>query len=179
MGSGASVLPEQIIQDLEKTTNFTSKEIIKILQRYTHYDTDNFHSIPIKYFLDIPEVSTIPIMPKVAALFLDPATKGITPQNFVNLFSMLSSRTPLEKRKKFAFKVLDTDGNGFLSQDEMFSFYRLLLGPTLTDKQILNIVMTTNNKHAANKQGLSYQDFLKLVSDEELKNLFTVDLQLP
>ena len=46
----------------------TSKEISKLLKRFARYDPDGRNGgIKLKQFLDIPEISINPIMPKVAS----------------------------------------------------------------------------------------------------------------
>ncbi|XP_020892565.1 calcineurin subunit B isoform X2 [Exaiptasia diaphana] len=139
----------------------TSKEIIRILKRYSYYDPNNTQQISLEAFLELPEVSANRIMKKIGKKFVDPETQCLTPSDFVKLFSALSSRTPLKDKKEFAFKVLDTDDNGYLSYDELFSFYRMLFGPALSDDRLLDIVMTTINDNSSSKQGLTYEDFLK------------------
>ena len=39
-----------------------------------------------------------------------------------------------------AFQVLDTDGNGQLSYHEVFSLFRMVTGPVLTDDQVLELI---------------------------------------
>ena len=39
-----------------------------------------------------------------------------------------------------AFQVLDTDGNGQLSYHELFSLFRMVTGPVLTDDQVLELI---------------------------------------
>ena len=39
-----------------------------------------------------------------------------------------------------AFQVLDTDGNGQLSYHALFSLFRMVTGPVLTDDQVLELI---------------------------------------
>ena len=39
-----------------------------------------------------------------------------------------------------AFQVLDTDGNGQLSYHELFSLFRMVTGPVLTDDQVVELI---------------------------------------
>lgn len=39
-----------------------------------------------------------------------------------------------------AFQLLDTDNDGYLSYSELFSLFRMVTGPTLTDDHVLGII---------------------------------------
>ena len=39
-----------------------------------------------------------------------------------------------------AFQLLDTDNDGYLSHSELFSLFRMVTGPTLTDDHVLGII---------------------------------------
>ncbi|XP_032238137.1 calcineurin subunit B [Nematostella vectensis] len=180
MGTGASVsIPDETLEDLERSSVFNSKEIQKLLKRFCRYDPDVTHGITLKDFLTIPEVSTQPIMVKIARFFLDSETRLLTFRDFIGLLSVLSTRETLDNKKEFAFKVLDMDSNGILTPDEMFSFYRTLLGPSPSDDEVMRVAMAAMSHGADHREQLSYDDFCQLISDEELMALFTMELQLP
>ncbi|EDO41057.1 predicted protein [Nematostella vectensis] len=204
LGTGASVsIPDETLEDLERSSVFNSKEIQKLLKRFCRYDPDVTHGITLKDFLTIPEVSTQPIMVKIARFFLDSETRLLTFRDFIGLLSVLSTRETLDNKKEWvhcklctyllklisliltsstlpvAFKVLDMDSNGILTPDEMFSFYRTLLGPSPSDDEVMRVAMAAMSHGADHREQLSYDDFCQLISDEELMALFTMELQLP
>ena len=39
-----------------------------------------------------------------------------------------------------AFQLLDTDNDGYLSYSELFSLFRMVTGPSLTDDHVLGII---------------------------------------
>ncbi len=39
-----------------------------------------------------------------------------------------------------AFQLLDTDNDGYLSYSELFSLFRMVTGPTMTDDHVLGII---------------------------------------
>lgn len=181
MGTGASLASEEDVRELEATSNFSTKEIPKLMKRFARYDPDGRNGgITLKQFLDIPEISTNPIMPKVASVHLDSRSRKITYRSFINMLSRLSPRNSLDDRKEFAFQVLDTDGNGQLSYHELFSLFRMVTGPVLTDDQVVELIagiLSRSNLQQDSK--VSFQEFTNIVSDDEIEQLFTVELQLP
>ena len=71
------------------------------MKRFARYDPDGRNGgITLKQFLDIPEISTNPIMPKVASVHLDSRSHKITYRSFINMLSRLSPRNSLDDRKE-------------------------------------------------------------------------------
>ena len=79
----------------------TAKEIPKLLKRFARYDPEGRNGgITLRQFLDIPEISTNPIMPKVASAYLERRTNRLTSQSFINILSRLSPRNSLDDKKQ-------------------------------------------------------------------------------
>lgn len=181
MGAGASVANEEEIRELESNSNFTTKEIPKLLKRFSRYDPEGKNGgITLKQFLDIPEISTNPVMPKVASAYLERRTNSITPKSFIKIMSRLSHRNSIQDKKEFAFQLLDTDQDGYLSYSELFSLLRMVTGPLITDNHLLGMISSILNRSELQQTTrLTFDEFTNIVSEEEIENLFTVELQLP
>lgn len=79
----------------------TTKEIPKLLKRFSRYDPEGKNGgITLKQFLDIPEISTNPVMPKVASAYLERRTNRITPKSFIKIMSRLSHRNSIQDKKE-------------------------------------------------------------------------------
>lgn len=79
----------------------TAKEIPKLLKRFAHYDPEGRNGgITLKQFLDIPEISTNPIMPKVTSAYLERRTNKLTSRSFISILSRLSPRNSLDDKKQ-------------------------------------------------------------------------------
>ena len=82
------------------------------MKRFARYDPDSRNGgITLKQFLDIPEISTNPIMPKVASAHLDSRSRKITYRSFINMLSRLSPRNSLDDRKECEFIVANASFN--------------------------------------------------------------------
>lgn len=151
------------------------------MKRFARYDPDGRNGgITLRQFLDIPEISTNPIMPKVAFAYLQTRTNKLTSKSFINILSRMSPRNSLADRKEFAFQVLDTDSDGYLSHHELFSLFRMVTGPALTDDQVLGIITSILGSSGLQQSSrLTFEEFTNIVSDDETEELFTVELQLP
>ena len=85
------------------------------MKRFARYDPNGRNGgITLKQFLDIPEISSNPIMPKVASAHLDSRSRKITYRSFINMLSRLSPRNSLDDRKECEFLLW------FLSVNQSF-----------------------------------------------------------
>ncbi|CAH1228574.1 PPP3R1 [Branchiostoma lanceolatum] len=181
MGNQGSVLSEEKLQELEKSTNFSVKEITKILKRYGALDgsPNGEEGIPITKFLNIPEVVGNPIMPCVFAKFSDPQGGNLGPEPFLLLFSMLHPDEPMDKKQKFAFDMLDVDSQEQLGFEELFSLYKLLYSPALSDQKISHLTAQVLFRDDLATPGyINFDEFCQLVPVSEIKSRLTVQLQL-
>lgn len=181
MGAAASLSTEDEVSQLEANTHFTAREIPKLLKRFARYDPEGRNGgMTLKQFLSIPEISTNPVMPKVASCYIETTTSKLTSTAFITMLSRLSPRNSLADKKQFAFQVLDRDSDGYMSYHELFSLFRMVTGSTLTDDQVLAVITSILSRSDLQQASrLTFEEFTKIVSDEEIEELFTVELQLP
>ncbi|KAL9969489.1 hypothetical protein ACROYT_G021709 [Oculina patagonica] len=86
----------------------------------------------------------------------------------------------LEANSNLAFQLLDTDNDGYLSYSELFSLFRMVTGPKMTDDYVLGIITSILSwSDLQQPTRLTFEEFTQIVSDEEIEELFTVELQLP
>ena len=57
----------------------------------------------MRQFLDIPEVSTNPIMPKVVSAYIDARSNKLTSRSFISVLSRLSPRNSIDDKKECEF----------------------------------------------------------------------------
>ncbi|GAA5917649.1 hypothetical protein JCM5296_005670 [Sporobolomyces johnsonii] len=65
MGAGQS----QILEDMEKNTNFSAPEIQRLKKRFMKLDKDGSGSIDKDEFLQIPQIATNPLAQRMIAIF--------------------------------------------------------------------------------------------------------------
>ncbi|KAJ7375561.1 hypothetical protein OS493_040414, partial [Desmophyllum pertusum] len=158
----------------------TAKEIPKLLKRFARYDPEGQNGgITLQQFLDIPEISTNQIMPEVASAYLERRSNKLTSKSFISILSRMSPHNSLDDKKQFAFQLLDSDNDGYLSYSELFSLFRMVTGPAMTDDHVLGIITSILSRSDLQQATrLTFEEFTNVVSDEEIEELFTVELQL-
>ena len=62
---------------------------------------------------------------------------------FVSGLSSLHSDGPLEDKVKFVFNIYDMDGDGFISNGELFKVLKMMVGTNLKDTELQQLVDRT------------------------------------
>ena len=62
-----------------------------------------------------------------------------------------------------AFQVLDTDNDGYLSYHELFSLFRMVTGPSMTDDQVLSTITSILNMSDLQQASrLTFEEFVNV-----------------
>jgi serine/threonine-protein phosphatase 2B regulatory subunit len=106
------------------------------------------------------------------------------------LASVSSSRVPLrcdsglaslygndeEKKLRFAFKIYDLDEDGFITNGELFTVLKMMVGNNLTDMQLQQLVDRTIIKADLDYDGrISFQEFKNMVKDLDVATKLTLN----
>jgi len=76
-----------------------------------------------------------------------------------------------------AFKVYDIDGDGFISNGELFTVLKMMVGNNLSDVQLQQIVDKTILEADEDGDGkISFEEFSKTLSHQDLENKMTIRL---
>ena len=74
--------------------------------------------------------------------------------------------TEQEHKLRFAFKIYDIDEDGFITNGELFTVLKMMVGNNLTDLQLQQLVDRTIIKADLDYDGkISYQEFKNMVKD--------------
>ncbi len=83
----------------------------------------------------------------------------------------------LEEKHKVAFQIYDINGDGFISNGDLFNSLRMLVGENLTDIQIQQLADRTIIAADKDLDGkISYEEFVEFVKDISIKDMFSVEL---
>ncbi|KAJ8296226.1 Calcineurin subunit B [Rhodotorula toruloides] len=165
MGAGQS----QILEDMEKNTNFSAAEIQRLKKRFMKLDKDGSGSIDKDEFLQIPQIATNPLASRMIAIFDEDGGGTVDFQEFVAGLSAFSNRGGRDEKLKFAFKVYDMDRDGFISNGELFLVLKMMVGNNLKDQQLQQIVDKTMMEADQDGDGkLSFDEFKEMVASTDI-----------
>ena len=84
--------------------------------------------------------------------------------SFIQFIDMFKNNK-VEDQYKFLFGLFDFDKDGKISDMDMLINFKLLLGNSLNEEQIKEIVDKTINEYSEKKGYIDYNDFVKILND--------------
>ncbi|KAJ0965748.1 hypothetical protein J5N97_026935 [Dioscorea zingiberensis] len=167
MGNTSSMLTQYDIEEVQEHCNhaFSQQEIVSLYHRFCQLDRNGSGFISGDEFLSVPEFAVNPLSQRLLRM-LD----GMNFKEFVAFLSAFSSRTSLQQKIEFIFKVYDLDCNGKVAFNDILSVLGDLTGSFMTEQQRLT-VLTHVLEEAGYKEDsfLTLSDFMKILGSSGLK----------
>lgn len=89
-------------------------------------------------------------------------------QEFIGALSTFSEKGNTEAKLKFAFQIYDMDGDGYISNGELFQVLKMMVGDNLNEVQLQQIVDKTILEADIDRDGkISYDEFRQMISNTE------------
>lgn len=137
-------------------------EIKSIYKRFRKLDREEKGYVSAAEFSTIPELERNPLNQRICQVLCKDADK-IDFVDFVKALSTFNSRGDAESEAAFMFKVYDINGDGYVTQEEMMSIFKLLTGTNLSATQLQQIVEKTLKDLDVDRDGkLNYEEFKKV-----------------
>lgn len=171
-------------------------ELKRLWRRFKKLDKDNSGTLTADEFLSVPELACNPLLERVIAIFdtnkddeiefkvrnhsLGTRHTNRSPSNqeFIAALSTFSEKGNTEAKLKFAFQIYDMDGDGFISNGELFQVLKMMVGDNLNEVQLQQIVDKTILEADIDRDGkISYSEFRAMISNtDELDERMTVNM---
>ncbi|GFZ46637.1 Calcineurin subunit B [Saitozyma sp. JCM 24511] len=158
-----------VFSTLEKNSNFSAPELVRLKKRFMKLDKDGSGSIDKDEFLQIPQIANNPLAHRMIAIFDEDGSGTVDFQEFVGGLSAFSSKGGRDEKLRFAFKVYDMDRDGFISNGELYLVLKQMVGNNLKDQQLQQIV--DKSIMEADKDGdgkLSFEEFTAMVASTDI-----------
>eukprot|EP01126_Amoeba_proteus_P015499 TRINITY_DN169_c0_g2_i11.p1 TRINITY_DN169_c0_g2~~TRINITY_DN169_c0_g2_i11.p1 ORF type:complete len:131 (+),score=44.00 TRINITY_DN169_c0_g2_i11:301-693(+) len=126
--------------------------------------------------MSIPELAVNPLLERVIQIFDENKDNEIQFSEFIKALSIFSDKGNKEGKLQFAFKVYDMDGDGYISNGELFQVLKMMVGENLTDVQLQQIVDKTILEGDEDKDGrISYEEFKKMITNiDDIEDKMTI-----
>ena len=137
----------------------------KLYKSFRKMDKDKSGDLDIEEFLSLPELAQNPVVRRVVSIFDANKDGTISFDEFVTGLAKLYSNDE-EAKLAFAFKVYDVDEDNYISNGDLFSVLKMMVGTNLTDIQLQQLVDRTIIKADSDFDGkISFTEFKKMVKD--------------
>ena len=149
-------------------TKLTLAEIKRLHKRFCKIDVDNSHTLSAEEIQAIPGLEANPLVRRVIDIFDSDNNGEIDFKEFLEGISLFIAREGLESKLKFIFRMYDIDNDGFITNAELFTVLKLMIGNNLGDTQLQQIVDKTIYRFDLDKDGrISYEEFCAAVGNLE------------
>ena len=85
-------------------------------------------------------------------------------ETFIKLLDIFKNNKT-EEQYKFMYNLFDYDKDGKISSEDMLINFKLLLGSSLTEEQILEVIDKTINEYSTDQKYIYYNDFVKIMEE--------------
>ena len=117
--------------------------------------------------MSIPEIENNPLRFLIAQYMSDKnknENEAISFESFIKVIDIFKSNK-IDKRYEFIYGLFDFDKDGKISHEDMLINFKLLLGNSLNEEQIIEIVDKTIKEYSKDKKYILYDDFVKLLNE--------------
>ncbi|KAJ3433658.1 protein phosphatase 3 regulatory subunit b alpha isoform type 1 [Anaeramoeba flamelloides] len=172
-------LSEEEVNEFSKTTGFTKTQITKLYEKFMILNTQKNGRVSYQEFLNIPELASNPILERVISIIDKNKNQFIEFSELIQTLSIFVVEEKKKERIDFVFKIYDLNGDGFISNGDLFLVLQSMVGENLKDIQLQQIVDKTIAKFDKDEDGkLSYEEFINLTKDFKLDELLYYELEI-
>lgn len=176
MGNQTSLTPDQI-EEMKTASEFSEAELKRLFRKFKKLDTDKSGALSVQEFLAVPELEHNPLVARVVSTFDSDKNGEVDFQEFIAALSIFTQVGSKEKKYRFTFKVYDVDGDGFVSNSDLFQVLKTMVGANLTEVQLQQLVDRTILKGDKDKDGkLSYAEYVEMIKDTDIESKLRIEL---
>ena len=161
----------------EMASCFDPEEIARLGKRFRKLDLDNNGSLSVEEFMSLPELQQNPLVQRVIEIFDQDGNGEVDFREFIEGVSQFSVKGDKQQKLKFAFKIYDVDKDGFISNGELFTVLKMMVGNNLKDWNLQQIVDKTIIY--ADKDGdgkISFDEFCWLVEGLDIHKKMVINI---
>ena len=165
MGVNSSILTNEDIQRLKTETDFNQKDIKKSHKKFGALDKDKKGYVSISDIVSIPEIENNPLRYHIAQYMSNNNEREeISFDAFIKVIDIFKNNKTVEQYK-FMYDLFDFDKDGKISSEDMLINFKLLLGNSLNEEQIIEIVDKTISEYSSDQKYIYYNDFVKILNE--------------
>ncbi|CCW62917.1 unnamed protein product [Phytomonas sp. EM1] len=158
-------LSKDELLELQRTTSLTEAQVLRLHKRFTKLDRNNTGYISSKEFSSTPVLESNPLVGRVFAVMDVNGDKNLHFAEFIKAFSVFSYQADKKEKLLFAFKIYDIDGDGKISNKDLYQALRTMVGANLTAMQLQQVVDKTFIEVDTDRDGyISFENFEALAN---------------
>lgn len=177
MGNAQGQLTPHEQKELVAAANFTERDIKKIYKRFSALDTNQNGELDAHELFDVPEICENPLVKRVISIFDINQDGKVSFVEFLVGLAKLAAGVDEKEKMRFAFDIYDVDKDGHISNGELFSVMKMMVGNNLNDHQLQQLVDRTILQADRDGDGMiSFSEFEATVSHIGIGEKLCVDV---
>ena len=154
-------------------TEFATEEIKRLGKRFRKLDKDHSGTLSMEEIMSIPGLKENPLVERVIQVFDTDGNKELDFTEFLTGISNFATEDKSSKLK-FIFQFYDINGDGYISNGELFSVLQMMVGDNLNEVQLQQVVDKTIQQYDRDgDQKISYEEFCGAVGgDQDVLDVF-------
>eukprot|EP00758_Cryptobia_borreli_P010331 Tbor_TRINITY_DN5559_c0_g1::TRINITY_DN5559_c0_g1_i1::g.13196::m.13196/K06268/PPP3R, CNB; serine/threonine-protein phosphatase 2B regulatory subunit len=163
------------LQHLQEGTTLSQAQILRLHKRFRKLDKDGNGEISREEFNSIPSLAANPLLERVLTVFDTDGDKSVDFKEFVRALAIFSNDVEKKEKLMFTFKMYDIDGDGKISNKDLFQTLEIMVGTNLTPLQLQQIVDKTFIEADTDRDGyISFAEFEKIVMGSDFGEKLTL-----
>jgi serine/threonine-protein phosphatase 2B regulatory subunit len=111
----------------------TTAETKRLFKRFLKIDADKSGGIDIQELMAMESVAENPLAERIMQVFDKNRNGVIEMDEFLEGISIFSRQGAIDKKLEFIFSLYDINGDGFLSNGDVFNALKMMVGENLDD----------------------------------------------
>jgi len=177
MGNTQNQLSPQEQKELVQAANFSERDIKRLYKRFRALDTNQNGELDPHELFDVEDIADNPLVKRVISIFDTNSDGKVSFVEFIVGLAKLTAGTDEYQKTKFAFDVYDVNKDGFISNGELFTVMKIMVGNNLNDQQLQQLVDRTIIQ--ADKDGdgmISFSEFKEMVSHIDIAEKLRIEM---
>eukprot|EP00914_Ancora_sagittata_P021929 GHVO01043703.1.p1 GENE.GHVO01043703.1~~GHVO01043703.1.p1 ORF type:complete len:178 (+),score=27.09 GHVO01043703.1:40-573(+) len=177
MGNTQGQLSPNEQKELVQAANFTERDIKKLYRRFRALDTNQNGELDPHELFEVPEIADNPLVKRVISIFDTNSDGKVSFVEFLVGLAKLTAGTDEYQKTKFAFDVYDVNKDGYISNGELFSVMKMMVGSNLNDVQLQQLVDRSIRQADEDGDGMiCFEEFREVVAHIDIAEKLRIDV---
>ena len=153
------------------------QEKARLVKQFMRMDKDGSGELDYQELFTASALRNNPVVQRILDIFDKNKDKKISINEFTDALTVVLSGSSPNEKITFAFRFYDVDGDGFVSQRDLFLVTKLMVGNHLSDEQLNHLVARTfaNVPCKDRNRGLDIEEFAQIVMNLQILQKLSVD----
>lgn len=159
----------------KESTMLSDTQIKRFYDRFSKLDKGKKGRLYREDLLSIPSLTCNPLVDRVMAVIISNNATGIDFDSFIKAVSIFMSDASRDDKLYFTFQIYDMDGDGRISNKDLYEALRVMVGTNLTGAQLQQITDKTFIEADVNRDGyITFEEFKALTVNSDFADRMTL-----